>query len=299
MSIENVEPFKEVAKPDPQTTAKLHDEAVIYELARGGGGGGGHGGGGGGHGGGGFPHPGGGGGHGGGGFPHPGGGGGHGGGGFPHPGGGGGHGGDGGFPHPGGSGGGGFPRPGGGGDHPMPHPGGGGGGHPFPRPEPHPGPGPHPHPPDHGFPPGHGGWGPPENRQWGWHDEARWARGWDPWFWMQSPNYNTWGRNIENEAASVAFHMDQGNLQGAATELSQDLYAMRGDMYAQDQLLSEVNRFDRKGLGADIYMSNWDPARGTWDNIQLYEPGIGSIPINTYGGYYDQWPIALGGMIER
>lgn len=78
-----------------------------------------------------------------------------------------------------------------------------------------------------------------------------------------------------------------GNAVGAADELSEDLYAMRGDMYAQDQLLSEVSRYDRKGLGADLSLRNWDPARGTWDNIEIVGPG-GVIPINTYG-YDDRW----------
>jgi hypothetical protein len=125
---------------------------------------------------------------------------------------------------------------------------------------------------------------------------------------MQSPNYNTWNRNIENEAVNIAFQMDRGNLQGAAMELSEGLYAMRGDMYAQDQLLNSVNRMDRKGMGADLYLGNWDPMRGTWDNIQVYEQGVGSVPIRTYGGYYDQYPLSIdigpisigvGGMIRR
>ena len=225
MAIENVEPLREIAKPDPQTTAKLHDEAVNYVLARGGG----------------FPHPG------GGGFPHPGGG-------LP-------------FPHPGGG-------------QPFPHPGGGGY-----------------YPQDHGFHPGHNGWGPPMYQHWGWHDEARWARGWDTWFWLQSPNYSDWNNNINGEAASVAFQLDTGNAQGAAVELREDLYALRGDMYAQDQLLDEVNRFENKGMGADLYLGNWDSGRGTWDNIQIYQPGYDSIPINSYDGYSDQYPVATGGMV--
>jgi hypothetical protein len=92
--------------------------------------------------------------------------------------------------------------------------------------------------------------------------------------------------------------MDNGNAQGAASELSEDLYAMRGDMYAQDQLLNEVNSFDNKGIGGDLYLGNWDPQRGTWDNVQIYQPGGWSIPIQTYGGYDDQYPLNMSQMVR-
>lgn len=87
-------------------------------------------------------------------------------------------------------------------------------------------------------------------------------------------------------------------MMGAAAELSEDLYNLRGDMYAQDQLLSQVNRFDRKGFGADISLGPWDPVRGTWDNVQIVSRN-GSIPIRTYSGWDDDWNIAVGGNFRK
>lgn len=88
-----------------------------------------------------------------------------------------------------------------------------------------------------------------------------------------------------------------GNGALAAQELDEDLYNLRGDMYAQDELLSEVNQYERKGIGADIYLGNWNPARGTWDNIQVVQPGVGNYQIQTYDGWNDPWNISPGGMV--
>jgi hypothetical protein len=80
--------------------------------------------------------------------------------------------------------------------------------------------------------------------------------------------------------------MDLGDAQGAADELASDLYSMRGDRYAQDELLGEVNADELKGVGADIQLNGWNPERGTWDDIQIV-PGDGSgsiqIPVYDYG----------------
>ncbi len=93
--------------------------------------------------------------------------------------------------------------------------------------------------------------------------------------------------------------MDMGNSDAAAINLREDLWNLRGDMYAQDQLLSEVNRYERKGIGADIYLGNWNPLRGTWDNINVVTPTGRAIPINTYGGWDDGWSISIGVNIGR
>jgi hypothetical protein len=84
--------------------------------------------------------------------------------------------------------------------------------------------------------------------------------------------------------------MDMGDAQGAADQLASDLYAMRGDRYAQDELLGEINRDEIKGIGADLVLRDWDPARGTWDDIQVV-PNDGSpgIPITAYD-YQDPTP---------
>lgn len=58
---------------------------------------------------------------------------------------------------------------------------------------------------------------------------------------------------------------------------------MRFDRYAQDELLNEVNDGEIKGIGADLYLGNWDPDRGTWDDIQIVpNDGTPSIPIRSY-----------------
>ena len=78
---------------------------------------------------------------------------------------------------------------------------------------------------------------------------------------------------------------------------------MQGDVYAQDQLLSTINQYDQKGVGADLNLNNWDPIRGTWDSIQITQnygqplypgqPGqVEAPPPPVYGepGYFNQAP---------
>jgi hypothetical protein len=65
---------------------------------------------------------------------------------------------------------------------------------------------------------------------------------------------------------------------------------MRGDIYAQDKLLSEVNQIEKKGVGADIRLNGWNADRGTWDDVEIVQPGQPSIPINVFGGYKDEFP---------
>jgi hypothetical protein len=74
-----------------------------------------------------------------------------------------------------------------------------------------------------------------------------------------------------------------GDAQGAADELAADLYQMKGDRYAQDELLSEVDSAETKGIGADIQLNSWDPDRGTWDDIEITpNDGSANIPITAY-----------------
>jgi hypothetical protein len=145
-------------------------------------------------------------------------------------------------------------------------------------------------PPNHGFPPGKPGWGPPENSHWGWQDQNRWHSGYDSWFFNQDPNYNTWKDQIHSEATKIAGQMDAGNGAAAALELKQDLYAMRGDLYAQDELISQVNQSERKGAGADIHLNAWNPGQGTWENVEVFQSGKPPVYIRPFAASNDQFP---------
>ena len=170
---------------------------------------------------------------------------------------------------------------------------------PFPQPprppRPHPGPdNPRPHPPhppapeQGGFPPGLP-FQPPQGSHWGWQDPGRFARGWDSWFFLQDPNHDKWQDPLSYATANVLLRLDLGDSQGAADELSMDLYQIKGDRYAQDELLNQIYSADRKGTGADLQLKNWDPDRGTWDDIQVVpDDGSQSIQINAYD--YDDSP---------
>jgi len=65
---------------------------------------------------------------------------------------------------------------------------------------------------------------------------------------------------------------------------------MKGDMYAQDNLLNQVNQIEQKGVGADIQLGSWDPDRGTWDDVEITQPGVNPIPVSTFSGYGDAYP---------
>jgi hypothetical protein len=69
-----------------------------------------------------------------------------------------------------------------------------------------------------------------------------------------------------------------------------DLYQMKGDRFAQDELLNEISASEVKGIGADLYLGNWDPERGTWDDIRVIpNDGTESIPLEAYD-YNDSPP---------
>jgi hypothetical protein len=65
---------------------------------------------------------------------------------------------------------------------------------------------------------------------------------------------------------------------------------MRGDLYAQDNLLNQVNQIEQKGVGADIQLGAWDPDRGTWDDVEITQPGAAPIQVSTFSGYGDAYP---------
>lgn len=114
-------------------------------------------------------------------------------------------------------------------------------------------------------------YGPPQGLQWGWQDPERWNRGYDTSFFQQDPNYENWQPVIGQEAQSVAFALDAGDTRGAAAELNTDLWAMRGDIYGQNELLHEVQT-QQSGEGAQLYLGQWDPMRGSWDTIEVESP---------------------------
>jgi hypothetical protein len=104
---------------------------------------------------------------------------------------------------------------------------------------------------------------------WGWRDR----NGWDPNCFrpQYDPNYQQWAPSIHQEAGMVTNILNQGDTQGAAQTLNIDLFNMRGDVYAQNELLSEV-RQEQSGQGAYLYLDNWDQSRGTWDTVEVVSP---------------------------
>jgi hypothetical protein len=63
--------------------------------------------------------------------------------------------------------------------------------------------------------------------------------------------------------------LDSGNAAGAWNELNTDLRNMGGDIYAQDNLINQVNLLDVKGVGADLNLGTWNAIRGTWDSMSI------------------------------
>lgn len=120
-------------------------------------------------------------------------------------------------------------------------------------------------PHNHGrvFTPGHH-WHPPHGHQWGWHDHARFNRGWDAWFFQQSPNYQIWRQEIAREAQTIGLLLDTGNGALAAQRMQADLIRLRPDRYAQNEFINQVFLRERKGVGSDLVLGRWDPLSGGW-----------------------------------
>jgi hypothetical protein len=59
------------------------------------------------------------------------------------------------------------------------------------------------------------------------------------------------------------------------------MFQMRGDIYAQDQLMSRTTNFEVGGPGAaTLNLGNWNPILGTWDNSVITPaPGDPTPPI--------------------
>lgn len=64
---------------------------------------------------------------------------------------------------------------------------------------------------------------------------------------------------IAQEGLIVANMLDAGNFQFAAARLQNDLIQLRPNRYAQNLLLTDVNLYDRKGVGSDLNLGYFNP----------------------------------------
>jgi hypothetical protein len=101
-------------------------------------------------------------------------------------------------------------------------------------------------------------------------------------FWQGDQNNPIWSANMNAEANYIGGLLNTGDAVNATNVLSNDLFQMRGDIYAQDELLSMVknaedfqNQVNPNPNGsADLFLGNWDPGIGTWDNKEIDAPGV-------------------------
>ena len=87
------------------------------------------------------------------------------------------------------------------------------------------------------------------------------------------------------EARQIAGELDRGQTQRAADHLREELQFSRS-FGEQRRLVEMVDRFDQKGVGADLRLGRLDRQGGIWDDIRItapryYEPGYG----NRQGNY--------------
>ncbi len=99
---------------------------------------------------------------------------------------------------------------------------------------------------------------------------------------VPAPQDDPW---MQLEGTIITTLMDDGDSDAAATRLKSDLYALRGNLDAQNTLLEIVDGGDRKGTGTDLKLGAWNPNTGTFDSIEvlpaLTDPGSGT-QIDTY-----------------
>lgn len=81
------------------------------------------------------------------------------------------------------------------------------------------------------------------------------------------------------EACRVASELDRNDTYRAQDHLRQDLYQLQNDPRAQHEFLNMVNRYDRKGMGADLNIYRDQYGREQW---QI------SSPYGGDGRYYPQ-----------
>lgn len=99
---------------------------------------------------------------------------------------------------------------------------------------------------------------------------------------VPNPDEDPWMQLESNVISSL---LDAGDSDAAATRLKSDLYALRGNLDAQNTLLDLVDQNDRKGAGTDLKLGVWNPDTGTYENIEvlpaLTDPGNGT-QIDTF-----------------
>lgn len=90
---------------------------------------------------------------------------------------------------------------------------------------------------------------------------------------------------MQLEGTIISNLLDDGDSDAAANRIKSDLYALRGNLDAQNTFLEIVDGGDRKGTGTDLKLGAWNPDTGTFDSIEvlpaLTDPGNGT-PIDTY-----------------
>jgi hypothetical protein len=90
---------------------------------------------------------------------------------------------------------------------------------------------------------------------------------------------------MQLEGTVISSSLDAGDTQAAATRLNSDLYALRGNLDAQNALLGMVDVSDKKGSGADLNIGSWNQDTGNYDNIEILPkgatPGTG-VQISEY-----------------
>lgn len=97
---------------------------------------------------------------------------------------------------------------------------------------------------------------------------------------------------LQQEAWSIARDLDNGNTQRAVQRLNNDLQQLPFE--GQRYLVENIERADRKGVGADLHLGRPDRRNGLWDDIRIvenhrpyYGPGGQFPPGGRYpGGRY-------------
>jgi hypothetical protein len=91
--------------------------------------------------------------------------------------------------------------------------------------------------------------------------------------------------NWNREARNVSERLDRNDVYGAQEAMRQDLYQLQNDPRAQHDFINMVNRYDRKGVGADlnIYrgpngMEQWQITPPNYGNGRNPYPGDGRYP---------------------
>lgn len=99
--------------------------------------------------------------------------------------------------------------------------------------------------------------------------------------------------DFATEARQIAEILDGGNVGIAEQVLSKDLQTLRSRPADQDQLLSMVDRFDRKGFGADLQILEDRSARVIMNGYEgpRFPYGGQSYPVGDRQYPYQEFPV--------